>query len=190
MSVLLHRVDFFLKITLLFCRAVICILWQHRSIWLIFSCTKSDQWQEHLDSFSLCLPGLSCSNNCCSTDFSSFLSFFFCIMQHCFCFSLEPFVWYHHTAENPNPCISECQEFCYLMLPPFCSLLGLMAALVLTLGGYVEEVRVGVGSKAGSGCLHIPGNHRSASLWGQKYFPFHYQPCRSGVFGHTANKNK
>lgn len=43
-------------------------------------------------------------------------------------------MWYHHISVNPNPCISECQEFCYLMLPPLCSLFGLMAALRVDVG--------------------------------------------------------
>lgn len=58
-----------------------------------------------------------------------------------------------------------------------------MAALVLTLGGYVEEVRVGVGSKAGSGCLHIPGNHRSALFEARNIFLFTISLADLGCLG-------
>ena len=125
-----------------------------------------------MDSLSLCL---------------SFLFFFWGLMQYWFCFRLQTFTWYHGISVNPNSCILKCQESCYLMLLHFCSLLCLRAALLANVGrGYVEEVcmvRVGVGSKTGSGCLHIPVNHRSVLFEAWNIFLFTISLADLGYLG-------
>lgn len=135
-----------------------------------------------MDSLSLCLPGLSYRKPARLI----FLFFFFRVLCSTgFVFRIQLFIWQHLISVNPNSCILKCQEFCYLMLLHLCSLLCLGAALLANVRrGEVEEVcMVRVGSKTGSGCLHIPGNHRSALFEAWNIFLFTISLADLGYLG-------